>query len=234
MEMPSHDTVTKKRVDKFRDSLSEVMSREPQEFFQDLCFELKEEMNVDILKLAAGVLCYAQKDRPLRAAETRELQSPRWDEPRQPGRDRGPARGRPTKNMTPYRLEVGSADGVEVRNIVGAITNETGLRNRFIGQILIHPDYSTVELPDDLPHNMIEHLKRTYVGHKPLKISPARDDGPVRAESGSGHGPKRTSKPKPKPKRVKSGKPAGAKKKKPKKTGAKAKPRKGGKAKGES
>jgi ATP-dependent RNA helicase DeaD len=183
MEMPSHDTVTKKRVEKFREALVEVMEKEPQEFFQELSFELMEEMGVDVLQLAAGVLCYAQKDRPLQAEQTRDLRSPRWDEPRSagPGPSRGPGRGGPVKNMTLYRLDVGSRDGVEIRNIVGAIANETGLRSRFIGQIRIHPEYSTVELPDDLPRNMIEHLKKTIVGHKPLKISRMRVDGSVEA-----------------------------------------------------
>ena len=34
MEMPSHDTVTRKRVEKFRDNLALVIEKEPQEFFQ--------------------------------------------------------------------------------------------------------------------------------------------------------------------------------------------------------
>ena len=223
MEMPSHDTVTKKRVEKFRDRLSEIMEKEPQGFFQDLSFELMEELNVDILHLAAGALCYAQKDRPLQAENTRDLRSPRWDEPKPAGRDRdrGQGRGRTNKNMILYRLEVGSGDGVEVRNIVGAIANETGLRSRFIGQIRIHPEYSTVELPDDLPRNMIEHLKKTYVGHKPLKISRARSEGSFHAEHMDDRGPK--------PKKVKSRKPVGPKKKKSKKAAGKTK---GGKDKG--
>ena len=135
------------------------------------------------------------------------------------------------KNMTLYRMEVGSTDGVEVRNIVGAIANETGLRSRFIGQIRIHPDYSTVELPDDLPRNMIEHLKRTFVGHKPMKISRVRSEGPFRAEAGEEASPR--------PKKVKSGKPKAGKpkapkSKKPKKTAGKTKTSKAGKPKGKS
>jgi ATP-dependent RNA helicase DeaD len=238
MEMPSHDTVTRKRVEKFTENLVKVMEKEPLEFFQDLSFELMEEMNIDILKLASGLLCYAQKDRPLQAERTRDLRSPRWDEPKAAVRDRGPARGRPTANMILYRLEVGSTDGVEVRNIVGAIANETGLRNRFIGQILIHPDYSTVELPHDLPRGMIEHLKKTYVGHKPLNISRARSHGsspgPDRKTEGTQPKPKPSSKskPKPPPNQKATGKPGNfpkqtkKKKKKVKKAGAKAKPRK--------
>ncbi|MEN8008083.1 MAG: helicase-related protein, partial [Candidatus Krumholzibacteriota bacterium] len=224
MDMPSHDAVTKKRVEKFRDQLSEMMAKESLEFFQDLSFELMEELNVDILQLAAGALYYAQKDRPLQAEQTRDLRSPRWDDPRPTGRDRGPGRGRPSKNMTLYRLDVGSGDGVEVRNIVGAIANETGLRSRFIGQIRIHPDYSTVELPDDLPRNMIEHLKKTYVGHKPLKISRVGSGGSPHAGGKDERGPKS--------KKVKARKPVGPKRKKSKKAVGKAKRPKTGKGKG--
>jgi ATP-dependent RNA helicase DeaD len=83
--------------------------------------------------------------------------------------------------MTLYRIDAGSADGVEVRNIVGAVTHEAGLRNRFIGQIRIHPDHSTIELPDDLPPAMIEHLKKVYVGGKAMKME--------RASGGQGAGP---------------------------------------------
>jgi len=186
MEMPSHDAVTRKRVEKFRAELAAVMAKESQSFFQDLSFELMEELGLDMLQLTAGALCLAQKDRPLQAEDNRALNQARWDEPRKPKRDRALAGGRPPlKNMTLYKIEVGSNDGIEVRNIVGAIANETGLRSRFIGQIRIHPDYSTVELPDDLPHNMIEHLRTTYVGQKPMKIARTKSAGRYRAKAGS-------------------------------------------------
>ena len=107
MEMPSHDAVTRKRVEKFRGQLVAAMEAEPQEFFQDLGLELMEELNVDILQLAAAALCLAQQDRPLQVKESRALASPRWDEPKPPGRERPPARGRPGRNQALYRLEVG-------------------------------------------------------------------------------------------------------------------------------
>ena len=73
--------------------------------------------------------------------------------------------------MNLYRVEVGSLDGVEVRNIVGAVVNETGIQNRFIGQIRIHPKYSTIELPEDVPGDIIKHLRTVHVAKKPMKIS---------------------------------------------------------------
>jgi ATP-dependent RNA helicase DeaD len=187
MEVPSHDAVTRKRVLKFREELTELMATQPMSFFEELGLELMESMKIDVMQLAAGALCYAQKDQPLQAKDSGAMAEGRWDEPRRgPGdrdagpRDRGPgpgpAPGRHGRNMILYRIDAGSSDGVEVRNIVGAVTNESGLRNRFIGQIRIHPDHSTIELPDDLPPAMIEHLRKVYVGGKAMLMTAASED----------------------------------------------------------
>jgi len=180
MEMPSHDAVTRKRVEKFRDLLREVMASESLDFFQDLSLELMEELNIDILQLAAGVMYLAQRERPLAAEDSRALANTSWNDSRPQRREPGQRRGRSPNNMALYRVEVGSADGVEVRNILGAVANETGLRSRFIGQIRIHPHFATIELPDDLPGHMIDHLKTVRVGQKPLRISRTRSGGPKR------------------------------------------------------
>ena len=179
MEIPSHDAVTRKRVDKFREELAALMAAQPLTFFEDLSIDLMENMELDVLQLAAGLLCYAQKDRPLQAQDSRALVNARWDEPRPSSRDRaaGPAAPRNQRGMILYRIDAGSADGVEVRNIVGAVTHESGLRNRFIGQIRIHPDHATIELPDDLPPAMIEHLRKVFVGGKAMKLSRVGDHG---------------------------------------------------------
>jgi ATP-dependent RNA helicase DeaD len=204
MELPSHDTVTRRRVEKFSEKLKAAMASEPQGFFRDLGIELMADMEIDTLQLAAGLLCLAQMDQPLQVPESRALANTAFVEDRPARRETGPgkrgpagrgpakpdaagrgpaprgAEGRgagkqgPAKNLTLYRIEVGSTDGVEVRNIVGAIANETGLQSRFIGQIRIHPKYSTIEMPDDMPKDVFEHLKRTYVAHKAMKISKVR------------------------------------------------------------
>ncbi len=183
MEMPSHDAVTRKRVEKFRATLEQAMTAMPQDFFQDLSFELMEELNIDILQLAAGALCLAQQGQPLQAEDSRALANLRWDDPRPPRRERGAGRSRTVSNLALYRVEVGSADGVEVRNILGAVAHETGLANRFIGQIRIHPGHSTIELPDDLPRHMLDHLRTVYVAQKPLRISRTRyEEAPGRPD----------------------------------------------------
>lgn len=201
MEMPSHDTVTRKRIEKFSEKLQGFMEKESLDFYQKLNLELMEKMNVDIMELAAGLLLLAQKDSPLQATDNRILNNPRFDEPRPSRRQNNARQGgqTPSRRMALYRMEVGSSNGVEVRNIVGAIANETGLRSRYIGQIRIHPDYSTVELPDDVPHGMLDHLRKTIVGGKMMNLSRVRNEG---GYQGGGR-PQRSGPTSPRPERPK-------------------------------
>jgi ATP-dependent RNA helicase DeaD len=69
-----------------------------------------------------------------------------------------------------YRIEVGRNHGVTPKEIVGAIANEGGIEGRQIGQINLFSEYSTVELPSNLPSNIIERLQRTRVCQLQIKI----------------------------------------------------------------
>lgn len=72
--------------------------------------------------------------------------------------------------METFRIEVGHSHGVQPGNIVGAIANEADLESRYIGRIDIRDDYSLVDLPQGMPHELMEHLKRVYVAGQPLRI----------------------------------------------------------------
>ncbi len=69
-----------------------------------------------------------------------------------------------------YRIEVGHEHGVKPGNIVGAIANEAGLDSKHIGRISIRDDYSLVDLPDGMPTEMFEHLKKVWVVQQQLRI----------------------------------------------------------------
>ena len=70
-----------------------------------------------------------------------------------------------------FRLEVGHTHGVKSGNIVGAITNESGLEGRHIGQVDIRHDHSFVDLPEGMPRNIFRNLKKVRVGGHELRIS---------------------------------------------------------------
>jgi len=91
-------------------------------------------------------------------------------QPEKPRRERV---RRPSKaeGMEIYRIEVGQQHGVEASNIVGAIANEAQLESRYIGHIDIQDDHSLVELPEGMPKETFEDLKKVWVGGQQLRIS---------------------------------------------------------------
>ncbi len=77
----------------------------------------------------------------------------------------------PDEGMQTFRIEVGHAHGVKPGNIVGAIANEANLDSKYIGRIEIYDDYSTLDLPNSLPSDMLDHLKKVWVAGQQLNIT---------------------------------------------------------------
>ncbi|WP_458069352.1 DEAD/DEAH box helicase [Rhodanobacter sp. BL-MT-08] len=69
-----------------------------------------------------------------------------------------------------YRVEVGHEHGVKPGNIIGAIANEAGLESQFIGRLSIRDHYSLIDLPDGMPKEVFEHLKKVWVVQQQLRI----------------------------------------------------------------
>ena len=116
------------------------------------------------------------------------------------------------EGMVRYRIEVGRNDGVMPKHIVGAVANEAGIDSAYIGHIKLYDDYSTIDLPDGMPKDTFQLLKKVRVLNKKMDISVFNEsinqDGkpPVR------HDAKRTGKHDSRPAKGKKSKPAGGKK----------------------
>jgi ATP-dependent RNA helicase DeaD len=76
--------------------------------------------------------------------------------------------------MRTFRIAVGHEHGVKPGNIVGAIANEANIDSKHIGRIDIYDDYTVLDLPEDLPKDMLSHLKSVRVAGQALNI---RADG---------------------------------------------------------
>ncbi len=79
-------------------------------------------------------------------------------------------RQHPDVELVRYRIEVGSDHGASPGDIVGAMTNEAGIESEFIGHIDMHSEHSTVDLPDGMPKEIFQHLKRVRVRQQAMKI----------------------------------------------------------------
>lgn len=214
MNLPSRDDVSAKRIESFRETLNSVLKTEDLEFYRDLSKNIAGEDEVTVEELAAALLFMAQKDKPLqlepepirpprREREERDRDSRGGERDSRGGeRNRGdrPERGarqpRSNVNMDTFRIEVGRGDGVQVKNVVGAIANEGNLDSQFIGGIRLHDTYTTVELPSDMPKATLDHLYKAFVCSKPMKMTKLQsgtlpDDRPRRSNRDGGAPPRR-------------------------------------------
>lgn len=111
-----------------------------------------------------------------RQGERPEYRDSRRDSHHERGRDFSPPT--PARNsevgMETYRVAVGSEHQVKPGNIVGAIANEAGIDSKFIGRIEIFDTYSLVDLPEGMPKEVLQHLKKVWVAGQELRISPQR------------------------------------------------------------
>ena len=81
-----------------------------------------------------------------------------------------PLREFPTIKMKRFRVDVGHKNNIKPGNLVGAIANEGDLDSCYIGDINIYDNFSTVDLPDEVPSSVLNDLKKTRVAGQRLEI----------------------------------------------------------------
>ncbi len=190
MELPSTDMVNNRRIEKFKQRISETLEEGGLDLFKGLIEQYRQESQVDTLDIAAALAKLMQGRAPFLlsaksegkpAREFRESESrPRRERPL---RDEGPGQSRPRREagetrVTPleegmdrFRIEVGHLHKVMPGNIVGAIANEANIDSKYIGRITIFDDYSTVDLPEDMPGELLKSLQNTRVSGQRMNIS---------------------------------------------------------------
>ncbi|WP_162627282.1 DEAD/DEAH box helicase [Aeromonas media] len=195
MKMPSTEDINQHRMTKFKERIRETMMGEELEIYVNLVNELIEEDSADPLELAAALAKLVQGDQPLllddsitepasdragREFERREFgdRAPRdfgdrGDRParRMPSLEPRPLKDNPDVEMERYRVDVGAHHGVKPGQIVGAIANEANIESRFIGNIDIADDFSTVDLPKGMTADVLEVIKKARVCQRPLQIT---------------------------------------------------------------
>jgi ATP-dependent RNA helicase DeaD len=221
MKLPTVEAVNDVRIARFKQRIADTLAQDDLGPFQQLIEQFEQEQNVPAIEIAAALARMAQGDRPLLLTPPPKREyAPRENAPREmrerdgerrPPHERKPREaregaprsfeGRPSRPHTApepgkrtYRIEVGHEHGVKPGNIIGAIANEAGLESQFIGRLSIRDDYSLIDLPEGMPKEVFEHLKKVWVSQQQLRI--AEWDG---SETGGGEGAPPARKPAPHP-----------------------------------
>ena len=195
MDMPTTADINDRRIDKFKTKITDTLDQEGLDFFKDIIEQFRQEHNVPSLEIAAALAKIAQGDEPLlleeikrkkrsekpldsqrndtrRGAEDDRPRRERRDPDERPKRDKSEFKLMPpTQGMERFRIEVGYTHGVKPGNIVGAIANEAGLDAKHIGRIELYDDFSTVDLPEGMPREILRLLKKTWVAGQQMRIT---------------------------------------------------------------
>jgi len=198
MHLPSADIINDTRVERFKSRIVEALNMDELDFYQGLIEQVENEQNVPAVEIAAALARLMQgdvpffiEDKPVRQESTRKDRD--FDRDDRGGRGRGrdrdgdsrrnerrPARRQsetPDEGMSRFRIEVGRTHGVRPGNIVGCIANEAGLDSEFIRQLSIEDNFSMVDLPQNMPKEVLGDLKKAWVCGQQLKITEIKTGG---------------------------------------------------------
>jgi len=222
MSLPTGEQISDKRVAKFKeDIIKTVQEQKGLDNFRNLVENIAMEQAIDIADIAAALAFMTQEEQPLfpkmepldaesrgtRDREAREHRGDRGDRGererprRERDRDRGSDRRRdgsfsdmepPEDGMERYYLGVGRMDNVSPRDIVGAIANEADLDSKYIGHIKLFEKFSTVDLPEAMPEEVLQILRKMTIKNRPSKIRLMTDEPPPAKKSFDGESRKKS------------------------------------------
>ena len=207
MQLPSTDMVNNRRIEKFKQRISDTLADEDLSLFKDLITQYQQDKEIDTLDIAAALAKQVQgnapfllsgksHEKPARAFEfdnsarerkPRGDKSVAYEDKRKPRRDADSAYDntrKPRRNPDDaydhpleagkerFRIEVGHNHQVKPGNIVGAIANEADIDSKYIGRINIFEEYSVIDLPENMPKELLNALKPVRVAGQRLDISP--------------------------------------------------------------
>ncbi|TMO64534.1 DEAD/DEAH box helicase [Pseudoalteromonas aurantia] len=196
VELPSAQVVEEKRIAALQTKLTNALEHKDINFFNEVAAGLAEKLELSQEQLAGAMLCLAQQQTPLKVEDIKIQQRERRDRDdrrdnnrrgerndrqgrgrerngerrERPERERGP-RNSSQGPMDTYRIEVGRDHGVQVKNIVGAIANEADISSKFIGDIRLFNEHSTVQLPQNMPSDVLSHFNNVVICKRPMKLT---------------------------------------------------------------
>lgn len=206
MELPTADVISAKRVNAFKEKIKSVLSYGELDKFKELVQSMVAEgcnmengvaledgsvREITAEDVAAAVIKVWQKKQPL-FPELKPLDAPR----ERGGRDKGDNFGLDREEKSRLRKErkegtngveegylryylgVGRKDHVTPKDIVGAIAGEGNISSSNIGRIKLFDKFSTVELPETMPQEVLDILSGMTIRGNEARFRLMTDEPP--------------------------------------------------------
>ncbi|MHA7230831.1 DEAD/DEAH box helicase [Vibrio campbellii] len=167
IQLPLRDQVAEARLNKLAAELEAEKEHKALDKFAELVEKLQTSLEINPAMLAAMLLKRQQGKRPLfyigedPMVEAIERDKQRRKERREGGRDGG--RNFNNQDWNTYQLQVGREQGVQVKDIVGALANELGLGKGSIGAIKLAQGHTFVQLPKAMTSDAANKLSKLRI-----------------------------------------------------------------------
>ena len=173
MQLPSAKIINEQRVVNFKNRITDTLNNQELAIFEELILTYQKEHEIDAFKIASALALMAQGTEPLLLNE-KEINQASLDKGNKSklsvSINADPLKDNPSIQMRRYRIAVSHKDNIKPGNVLGAIANEAEISSAFIGAIQIYEDFTTVDLPDEMPKETLQILKNTRVFDKKLNI----------------------------------------------------------------
>ena len=194
MLLPSAKIINEQRVYNFKQRITDTLDNQELSIFEELILDYQKEHEIDAFKIASALALMAQGTEPLLLNE-KEINQTSFDEKNKNkisiSIHADSLKDNPAIKMRRYRVAVGRKDNIKPGNVLGAIANEAEISSEFIGAIQIFQDFTTVDLPDEIPKETLQILKNTRVFDKKLNIEELNDSNNITSPREKSHNFKR-------------------------------------------
>ncbi|NAW90780.1 MULTISPECIES: DEAD/DEAH box helicase [unclassified Vibrio] len=187
IQLPMRDKVAEARLIKLGAELEADKGHTALDKFVELIEKLQQSLEIDATTLAAILLKRQQGNRPLfyvgpdpmvdaiereKSRRRDRKEGSERGERREGGRDSRDGRegrreyGTASNDWDTYQLQVGREQGVQVKDIVGALANELGLTKGSIGAIKLAQGHTFVQLPKSMSSDVEGKLRKLRIRQK--------------------------------------------------------------------
>ena len=168
MSMPTAEVINQERIQRFKQSITNALEVNENQLFRTIIEEYQNETGHSAISIATALAKLSKGSEPFLIVSEKKKEK---SKPNGFGKGRKSKQAKPERDMERFRIEVGINHDVKASNIVGAISNEAGVESRYIKNVTIYDDYATLDLPNEMPRNIFNKLKKVWVFGKQLNIS---------------------------------------------------------------
>ena len=194
MQLPSAKIINEQRVNNFKQRITDTLDNQELSIFEELILDYQKGHEIDAFKIASALALMAQGTEPLLLNE-KEINQTSFDEKNKNkisvSIHADTLKDHPKILMRRYKVAVGHKDKIKTGNVLGAIANEAEISSEFVGAIQIFQDFTTVDLPDEMPKETLQILKNIRVFDKKLNIEELNDSNNITSPREKNHNFKR-------------------------------------------